>query len=103
MLCSFAQATFLQGITQLKCIQDERHGLLEAERCRDGELGVSREVAGLVHAIVRLCDVGLGTVDHVVGAFHHRAVGVVDGHVAGQYQRVIEAFEDVLERDALFF
>ena len=102
LLCSFAQAAFLQRIAQFECVQNERDGLLEAERRRDGKLRVVAEIARLIHAIVGLSDVGLGAVDHVVGALHHRAVGVVDGHVTGKHQRVVEAFEDVLERYALF-
>ena len=71
LLGSITEATLLQGITQFQCVQDERHRLLEAERCRDGQLRVSREVVGLIHTIKALGDVRLGTIDDVVGSFHH--------------------------------
>ena len=38
-----------------------------------------------------------------LGALHHRAVSVVDGNVAGQHQSIVKAFENILERYALFF
>ena len=91
------------ALPQFQRIQDERHRLLEAERCRDGQLRVSRKVAGLIHAIERLRDVRLGTINDVVGSFHHRSVGVVDRDVAGQNQSVVKTFEDVLKGYALLF
>ena len=106
LLCGVTKAAFLKLVTQFQSVQSKRHGLVEAERCRDSKLRevneLSRDV-GARCAVDRGRNVGLRTPDHVVGAFHHRAVGVVHRHVARHYQSVVEAFEDVLERYALFF
>ena len=102
LLGGVAEAAFLQSVAQLQRVHDPRHRLLEAERGRNGQLRELGEVQRLVHAVVGLRDVGLRAPDHVVGALHHRAVGTVHGDVARQHKRVVEAFEDVLERYALF-
>ena len=93
----------MKGITQFERVQDERHRLLKAERSRNGKLSIGTKVAGLIHAVIALSNVRLGTINDVVRAFHHRSVGVVDGNVAGQNQSVVKAFEDVLECYALLF
>jgi hypothetical protein len=77
-------------------------GLGEAERGRDGKLGEVGEVQRLIGAVERLGNVRLRTPDDVVGPLHHRTVGAVHADVLGEHKRVVEAFEDVLERYALF-
>jgi hypothetical protein len=76
--------------------------LEKAERSRDGELGEVGEVQRLIGAVERLGNVRLRTPDDVVGPLHHRTVGAVHADVLGEHKSVVEAFEDVLERNALF-
>ena len=103
LLCSSAKAVFLQRVAQLCRGHDPWNGLAVADGRGYCQLCAVAKVGGLVGAVERLCDVGLWPPDLITCALHHRLICVVDRDVVAQYEGVIEAFKDVLERYALLF
>jgi len=103
LLGGVTQTLFLKGVTEFSRRHDPRHRLVETNRCWDSQLDVVREVARHIRARVGLGNVGLGPPDHVVGAFHHRLIRVVDRDVAGQDECVLETFEEVFKGHPFFF
>ena len=106
LLGALTQTAFLQRIAQLKGSHFPRHSLAVTQGGRNSQLChalVLASDAGARRAVDRLSDVRLGTPDGVVGAFHHCLICVVDVDMTRQNQRVLEAFEEVFKRNALFF
>ena len=98
-----AKAVFLQRIAQFLGIQRERHVLGETKGGRHAKLRhVTRSHGRTKHAVLRRCDVGHRTPDHVIGAFHSGIARAIHVDELGDNQRVIEASEHVLKRDHFF-
>ena len=105
LLGRVTEATFLQSIAQFQSVHLPSRALVETERRGNRQLSHVRDIAsnrGANGAVERLGDVGLRTPDGVTSAFHRHAVGVVDGDVLAEDQRVVEAFEDVLKSNNFF-
>jgi hypothetical protein len=105
LLGALTQTAFLQSVTQFEGGHFPWHCLAVAQSRWDGQLChalVLASDAGAGGAVDRLSDVGLGTPDGVVGAFHHCLICVVHSDVAGQNQRILETFEEVFKGNALF-
>ena len=106
LLSGIAEAAFLQRVAQFLRVQLPSRGLGEAERGRHGKLRhvvVVRRNGRADSAIKALRNVRHRTPDGVACALHRCAIGGVDVDVTAQNERILEAFENVLERyDFLF-
>jgi len=99
--CSISDVKATQALDQIADLEQETAvSIASAENKADQAIAL---LSRLVDAVEGLSDVGHRTPDGVACALHGLRVGVVHRDGAAQDEGVIEAFEDVLERNNFFF